>query len=87
MSAPTTMSQYIDALCQHLADFQDRVEASDAFNPTTDAQLQVRLELNGEVVGMRRALAIALGLDPQQESDKDEAADAYYMEWRERHGR
>jgi hypothetical protein len=87
MSAPTTMSQYIDALCQHLADFQDRIEASNAFNVTTDAQLHVRLSLNGEVVGMRRALALALGLDPDQESDKEEAADSYHMEWRERNGR
>lgn len=87
VDAPETMSQYIDALCQHLADVQDRYEASDAFNPTTDSQLHVSLCMNGEIVGMRRALAIALGLDPMQESDRDEGADAYYMEWRARHGR
>lgn len=87
MSAPTTIDEYIDALCQHLADVQDRYEASDAFSPTTAAQLQVSLHMNGEIVGMRRALAIALGLDPVQESDKEEGADVYYTEWRERHGR
>lgn len=85
--APDSISQYIDALCPHLADVQDRYEASAAFNPTTDAQLQVSLSMNGEIVGMRRALAIALGLDPEQESDKEEGAHTYFLEWRERHGR
>lgn len=87
MDAPETMSQYIDALCQHLADVQDRYEASDAFGPTTDAQLQVALAMTGEISGLLRALAIALGLDPDTESGKEDAADTYYREWRESHGR
>lgn len=87
MSAPASVSEYIDALCQHLADVQDRYEASDAFNATTDAQLQVALGMIGEICGMRRALAIALGLDPNTESGKEDAADTYYTEWRESHGR
>jgi hypothetical protein len=85
--APDSISQYIDALCAHLADFQDRVEASKAFTMTTEDDLRIRIEMNGEICGMRRALAIALGFDPEQENDKEEAADTYYREWRERHGR
>lgn len=87
VDAPETMSQYIDALCQHLADVQDRYEASAVFNPTTESQLQVALGMIGEICGMRRALAIALGLDPDTESGKEDAADTYYTEWRESHGR
>lgn len=64
--APDNISQYIDALCAHLADFQDRVEASKVFNPTTEDELLIKIEMNGEICGMRRALAIALGFDPEQ---------------------
>lgn len=88
VDAPETMSQYIDALCQHLADLQDRYErARDLFEATADAPLQAQLVVIGEICGMRRALAIALGLDPVQESDKEGAADTYHAEWRARHGR
>ncbi|HSE07711.1 MAG TPA: hypothetical protein VLB29_03510 [Nocardioidaceae bacterium] len=87
-SAPENIGQYVDALCHHLADLQDRYEkARDLFEATADAPLQAQLVAIGEICGMRRALAIALGLDPQAESDKEGGADTYHAEWRERHGR
>ena len=58
------MSKFIDSLCQHLADLQDRYETSTAWP----------------------ALAAAIEDDPVKEASKGEA-EAYYMEWRERHGR
>jgi hypothetical protein len=87
MSAPTTMSQYIDALCEQMANFQDRFEASPESFPLDEAQRELHQRITGEMRGMRGALAIALGLDPDEESLRGKAADVYYTEWRERHGR
>lgn len=87
VDTPESMSQYIDALCQQLSVLHDREDTMKARHRQGHDMDPGRPYLIGEITGVRRALALALGMDPEEESDKDEGADAYYMEWRARHGR
>lgn len=82
-----SLARYIDTLCGHIADLHDRYELSPAFHSRTGTDLQIRLQFLGELTGLRRALAIALGEDPEQECDIEGAADTYVREWRERNKR
>jgi hypothetical protein len=76
--------EYIDALCRHIAEVQDRYERSSVFGSAAGADLHVKLTIAGEVSGLRRALALALGLDPDRDSGEEDAADTYFREWKER---
>lgn len=64
------LEQYIEELCAHVAEMQDRGESSD-----------------DEITGIRRALALALGLDPDKESGAGKGADIYCSDWRDLNGR
>ena len=87
MSAPESIDQYVDALCQQLAALHSREDTMKARHRQGHDMDPGRPYLIGEITGVRRALALALGMDPEIESDKEGGADAYYQEWCERHGR
>jgi hypothetical protein len=87
VDTPESMSQYIDALCQQLAVLHGREDTMKARHQQGHGMDPGRPHLIGEIIGVRWALALALGLDPDTESDKEEGADTYYQEWCERNDR
>lgn len=74
---------YVEALCRHIAEVQDRYIRSSVFGSADPADLPAKLTIQGEISGLRRALALALGYDPDRESGEEDAADTYFREWRE----
>jgi hypothetical protein len=87
VDAPESMSQHIDALCQQLAVLHGREDTMKVRHRQGQDMDPDRPYLIGEIIGVRWALALALGLDPEIESDKEGGADTYYQEWCERNGR
>jgi len=87
VDAPESMSQYIDALCQQLSVLHDREDTMKERHRQGHDMDPGRPYLIGEITGVRRALALALGMDPEEESDKEGGADTHYEGWRERNGR
>lgn len=76
----------IDDLCKLIADTQNKHWNSLCFNSATDAAFHFNLQMLAEIVGMTKALAVVMGMDPK-EGEREGKADAYQLEWRERNGR
>lgn len=50
-------------------------------NDPTDTAYAIKLELGGEVQGLRWALCVLKGWDPVQEADHEEKADRFVRVW------
>ncbi len=76
----------IDDLCGLIADAQDKYWNGPAFHPQNDTELRVSLCMSSEIRGMTLALAVAMGMPPE-EGHWEGKADAFQLEWREKNGR
>lgn len=77
--SPRSVTELVQWLCR---DTVWAMHAQDSIlNDRTDAGSVTQTFLMGQVIGLRHALCLAKGWDPQQEADKEGRADQFIKNW------
>lgn len=68
----------VDQLCELAVKVHRMIDSTPAEGK---ADARIRMELIGELSGLRMALCIMQGWNPRMEADNDGLADSYIREW------
>jgi hypothetical protein len=85
VAANPDLQQLVDALCREAVQRHrvlDNLREAPDYNPKQD--LPITLTWIGELIGLRMAICLVHGWDPNEESDKEGKADELVTAWWER---